>query len=792
MKKILFSIVTVLLLGTSYSQNENVSGRVFEYISKDSISPLPGVNVYYSGTTLGTITNAEGFFELEHDHSRHKLVFSFIGFQKDTLDIKHDQEINIILKDGEILDEFVVEFRKGGYSFSKFDPRDAHIITTGELRKAACCNLAESFETNPSIDASFTDAVTGTKQIEMLGLSGKYVQILSGNIPTVRGLAVIYGLDQIPGAWINGISVSKGAGSVLNGYESMVGQINLDLKQPGNSEKFHLNIYGNQGGRIEGNTYFNTKVGKKWETTFLAHAKNQQRENDRNKDGFLDNPLTDNYIFRNQWNFRSKKIHMELGANYVHSNGISGNFSLHDSLTPSISEGEYKVELNTDKVSGFTKIGYLFPNDDFKSLALQLSGLYNNQTALFGTKNYLGKQTSGYANIIFQQQIGKHKHHEGEEHDHEAEEQSHEGEEADNKAGENYYKVGVSLQYDNVQESLISPDQAFSMNGDYNLEELIPGGYVEFTHSSEKVGLVAGLRGDYSNVYGGFVTPRLHLRYNITNETVLKLMAGSGRRTPMLIMENVGLLASSRNWILHPNRQNNTNDNNPFGLAQEISWNFGGAFLQEFELFYREGSFHADFYHTSFQNQLIVDLDQTAREVQFYNLDGISVSNSLQLELNYELLKRFDIRLAYRYLDVYKTYTFQLREKPLLSKHRAFVNLAYETKKNKSKQWKFDITTQWIGSQRIPYTGDNIPEFVLPGRSDDYFLMSAQITRIFGKRLELYLGAENLLNYKQTNPILSSEDPYGDYFESSLVWAPVFGRMIYGGLRFTVGEVEHH
>ena len=751
----------------AYAQNEeedHITGHVFEIIN-DSLSPMPGVHVYYSGTTTGTITDVKGSFELEHDHSNHQLVFRFVGYQPDTLDIHHEEEINVVMGEGQILPDFVVEYHKGEYSFSKIDPRDAVIITQGELRKAACCNLAESFETNPSIDASFTDAVTGTKQIQMLGLSGKYVQIMSTNIPTVRGLAVIYGLDQIPGAWINGISVSKGAGSVLNGYESMVGQINLDLKQPGNSEKFHLNIYGNQAGRIEGNAYFNTTVGEKWETTLLVHGKNQSIENDRNKDGFLDNPLTENFIVGNQWNFRSKNIHMELGANYVHSNGIAGNLYLNDSLTPLFSEGEYKVELNTDKVSGFAKIGYLFPDEDFKSLAIQLSGSYNDQTAMFGIRNYSGNQTSGYANLIFQQEIGE----------------NHE---------ENYYKAGFSLQYDNVDETLHSEEATFDMNGNYQWEELVPGVYGEYTRATDKVGLILGLRGDYSSIYGAFITPRMHFRYTINNESVIKLMAGSGRRTPFLIMENVGYLASSRNWILHHPQPTNIPG---YGLDQEISWNFGAAFLKEFELFYREGSFHLDVYHTRFVNQLVVDLDESAREVWFYNLEGESISNSIQAELNYELFKRFDIRLAYRFLDVYKTYRSGLNEKPLLSRHRGFANIAYETKEKDHKQLKFDLTTQWIGSQRISNTRDNPTEYVLPGRSDDYILMSAQFTRVFGDRFEMYLGVENLLNYRQTNPILSSEDPYGDYFESALVWAPIFGRMFYGGLRFTIeGPKDEH
>ena len=759
MKLKFFSFLFLFPAFIGYAQSDQqdlISGHVFEIIN-DTLSPLPGVHVYYSATTQGTTTDTNGYFELVDDHSNYQLVFRFIGFQPDTLEIDHKEVINVVMGEGNILEDFEVQYRQGSYTFSKIDPRDAQYITQKELRKAACCNLAESFETNPSIDASFTDAVTGTKQIQMLGLSGKYVQTLSGNIPNVRGLSVIYGLKETPGAWINGISVSKGAGSVLNGYESMVGQINIDLKQPGNSEKFHLNIYGNQAGRIEGNAIYNTTIGEKWETTLLIHGENQTIENDRNKDGFLDNPLREDYVIQNQWNFRSNNLHMELGANYVHSNSVSGNLYLHDSLTPSTSEGEYKVQLNTDKISGFAKIGYLFPNEDFKSLAIQLSGTYNDQHAQFGVRDYQGYQTSGYANLIFQQEIGEN-------------------------SEENYYKVGASLQYDNVDETLQSEEAVFSMNGTYQWKEWVPGIYGEFTRNTEKLGLILGLRGDYSNIFGAFITPRLHLRYNINNETVIKLMAGSGRRTPFLIMENVGYLASSRNWIL----ATATPYTNSYGLDQEISWNFGGALLKEFELFYREGTVHLDFYHTRFVNQLVVDLDESAREVWFYNLNGESISNSIQAELNYELFKRFDIRLAYRFLDVYKTYLSGLNEKPLLSRHRGFVNLAYETKKKDHKQWKFDLTAQWIGSQRIPNTRDNPELYALPGRSEDYMLMNAQVTRVFGERLEVYLGGENLLNYRQSNPILSSENPYGEYFESALIWAPIFGRMFYGGLRYTI------
>ena len=321
MKKYISLLIFFLLVNFSYSQknkvSEPLSGHVFELTNNDSLFPLPGVNVYYLGANSGTSTDASGFFSIPYLLDNQTLIFSYTGYQTDTLKLRQNQEINVVMSEGKILSDLIVEFKKGSYTFSKMDPRNAHIIGQDELRKAACCNLAESFETNPSIDATFTDAITGTKQIQMMGLSGKYVQMLSGNIPIIRGISILNGLKQIPGSFIHEIAVSKGSGSVLNGYESMVGQININLKQPGNAEKLHLNVYLNQGGRSEYNAFFSKKFSNKWSTTLLAHFEDQQIANDRNQDGFLDNPLRNDYVVHNQWNYRSKLIHMELGLNGV-------------------------------------------------------------------------------------------------------------------------------------------------------------------------------------------------------------------------------------------------------------------------------------------------------------------------------------------------------------------------------------------------------------------------------------------------------------------------------------------
>ena len=753
-------LTLILFVNFGFSQKEKredaYTGYVFELINNDSLSPLTGVNVYYPSSSSGTITNSDGFFNIAKNPNYKTLIFSYTGYQTDTLEINNKKEINIVMSEGKILKDLIVEFKKGSYTFSKMDPRNAHLIGQDELRKAACCNLAESFETNPSIDATFTDAITGTKQIQMMGLSGKYVQMLSGNIPIIRGISILNGLRQIPGSFIHEMAVSKGSGSVLNGYESMVGQININLKQPENAEKLHLNFYLNQGGRSEYNAFFSKKFNNKWSTTLLAHFEDQQRTNDRNKDGFLDNPLRNDFVFHNQWNYRSKLIHMELGINGVTGKTESGKKQKWlDTAIPV----DYGVDMTTNKINGFAKIGYLFPNDDFKSLALQLSSTYNKQNSTIGPTVYIGSQYSGYANLIYQQEVGINK-------------------------DENYFKVGASCQLDSLSENV----QSFTVHPPINrFLEIVPGVFGEFTHNSEKFGLITGLRGDYTSFYNTyFLTPRLHFRYSPNTDLAFKFMAGSGRRTPFMLMENMGYMASSRNWII---------DENVYGIqglmddvGQEYSLNLGLAMVKEFTFLNRDGVLTLDAYHTSFINQLVIDLYQSARELHFYALNGKSFSNSFQSEINFSVNRRLDIRTAYRFLDVKTKYKSGLIEKPLLSKHRGFLNIAYSTRKIKNRQWKIDLTTQWIGSQRIPFTGDNDSLFQLLERSEGYLLLNGQLTRTFGKKIDAYLGVENALNYRQVNPILSSENPYSEYFDSALIWAPIFGRMIYLGFRFTIKD----
>jgi outer membrane receptor protein involved in Fe transport len=613
-----------------------------------------------------------------------------------------------------------------------------------ELLKAACCNLSESFETSPSVDVSFTDAVTGTRQIEMLGLAGPYTQITRENMPDVRGLASLYGLTFTPGTWISSIQLNKGTGSVINGFESIAGQINVELQKPEDSDKLYLNVYANQAGRVEANANLAFKINDKWATGVLLHAKSNSIKQDRNEDGFLDMPIGQTYIALNRWKYSGEnglRFQLGLKATYVEQVGGQVDFN---PITDAGSTNYWGMENKTNRYEAWLKIGKVYADKPWRSVGFQLSGLLQDQKNYFGLTKYDGRQEGAYANLIYQSIIGNTDH---------------------------VIRLGASFQYDNYQEELDSIN--------YDHLEVVQGVFGEYTYFiNDQVSMVAGLRGDYHNSYEFFVTPRFHIRYAPQPTTVIRASAGRGQRTAIIIAENLGLLASSREWMI----VGETNPNLPYGLEAEVAWNFGANVSQDFELFYREGVISADFYYTTFENQIVVDRDYSARELRFYNLDGKSFSQSFQIQLDYELIKRLDLRLAYRWYDVQTTYSGTLLSKPFVSSDRAFINLAYQTR----NYWSFDFTLNWQGAKRIPSTAENPSEYQLAGRSPSFFIANMQVSKNWNKKFEVYAGVENLFNFRQEDPIVASSEPFSEYFDASLIWGPIFGRNIYAGLRFYI------
>ena len=735
-----FIIISVFIfLFNTQAKSQQIQGKIMEETEKGTV-PLQGANIFWLGTTTGTSSNADGYFTITKDNKEKYLVISYTGYKSDTIFVKTQLEINVVLSSSVDLQEVDITSHARTSNIAYMSTFKVEKIGEGELQKAACCNLSESFETNPSVDVSFTDAVTGTRQIQMLGLAGPYTQITRENMPNIRGLSAIYGLTYTPGTWISNINLIKGTGSVLNGYESIAGQIDVDLWKPINMDKFYLNLFANMEGRLEANTNLLFDVGKGWKTSFLLHAKTNQLRNDYNNDGFMDGPIATNLIGMNRWVKKLDNGNMQVAVKVTYIDQTGGQMDYEKGLDQTAQQ-IWGMENQTKRFEAWLKRGVIFKKKRYQSIGFQASGVYHDQHNIFGLTDYKATQKSFYANLIFQSIIGNTNHK---------------------------YKLGSSFVYDDYQQQL--------KQDNWNHTEIIPGIFAEYTYNwNDRLNLVAGIRGDYHNTYGFFATPRLHLRYLLSEDLVVRVSAGRGQRTAQIISENMGVLASSRIFEVH-----SENTNTPYGLDAEVAWNYGINLTWDFELDYREGTISTDFYRTNFQNQIVVDLDSDVRKVMFYNLDGESYSNSFQVQFDYELIKRLDVRLAYRWFDVHTTYGNELMQKPLVSSHRSFINLAY----NSRAFWKFDATLNWQGEKRIPSTIDN----PLPYQRDDYspsfFMLNAQITKSWKGKFDVYLGAENLLNYKQNNPIIASDQPFSEYFDASLVWGPIFGRKVYIGLRY--------
>ncbi|MFC2129761.1 TonB-dependent receptor domain-containing protein, partial [Bacteroidota bacterium] len=719
--------------------SSKVRGIVLE-VDTEARAPLQGANIYWAQTSLGAITDSTGYFEIDLTLASSELVVSYVGYGRDTIEVNEAKAFEIEFNTALGLDEVVITYRTSATSFNMKNPFNVQEMHEKELLKAACCNLSESFETNPAVEVSFTDAVTGTRQIEMLGLAGPYVQITQENMPSVRGLASIYGLTFTPGPWISGIQLNTGTGSVVNGFESITGQINVELKKPEDSERLYINLYGNEAGRIEANVNAAHSINEKWHTGLLVHGKYQPIKMDRNSDGFVDHPAGTNAIFLNRWKYQGNNgLQSQLGIKGTFINMQSGQMDFdHDQAFDSQTAWGSYTKIN--RIEAWLKVGTVFPEKPFSSLGFQLSGMAHMQDALFGRRIYDATQQSLYSNLIYQGIIGSTNHQ---------------------------FRTGISFQLDNFTELIDTLT--------FNRNEMVPGLFYEYTFNfMDRVSIVSGIRGDYHNQYGLFFTPRIHMRYSLSDFTVLKAMAGRGQKTANIFAENIGMLASSRNIVIE-----GVDNGNPYGLEPEVAWNTGVSFGQEFVLGLQDGLVRIDYYYTSFTNQIIANYDRDPGLIYLSNLDGQSFSSSLQTQIDYELFTRFDLRMAYRFNDVRSTIDGELLAEALTPRHRAFVNLAYET----MDKWMFDLTVNWQGAKRIPDTSPNPVVFQMDEYSPDFLLVNAQISKKIGEKIEIYVGAENLLNYRQANPIIDAENPFGDYFDASLIWGPVFGRKVYGGVR---------
>jgi len=742
--KILFIIL--YFIPTLFFAQDKIKGMVMEPSPQGKHLPLPGANVIWDGTSVGTITDIDGNFTLPYESSYKRLIISYVGYKSKTIDVKNPNTIiHILLQPTDDLQEVTVKTRKKASATSYIASQNITTISSKELLKAACCNLSESFETNPSIDVNFSDAISGTKQIKMLGLTSPYILITTENVPSIRGAAQTYGLSFIPGTWVESIQVTKGAGSVTNGFESIAGQINAELVKPLTDKKFFVNAYGSINGRLELNTHFNTKLNEKWSTGLYIHGDKRGEKFDNNRDTFLDLPVGNQINVMNRWQYTNprKGLISFFNFRFLDDKKQSGQIN-YDSNIHKFGNTVWGSEVNTKRLEFSGKFGYVNPEIPYQSLGLQAAYSGHNQNSYFGNRTYDINQKSVYVSLVYNSIISDSRHK---------------------------IKTGIGFSHDTYDERVSTID--------YSRRENSIGGFFEYTFDNlDAINLTAGIRVDHHNVLGTFVTPRFHARYTPWEKSALRFSFGRGKRAASIFAENQRLFASSRIINIQ------SSGGNIYGLNPEIAWNYGISFLQGFQLFKRKADINIDFYRTDFQNQVVVDYE-TPTEINFYNLDGKSFANSFQLEFSYTPLERLDLKLAYKYYDVKTQYKSGMLEKPLIPNHRLFANASYETKPStKGGFWKFDVTCNWIGKQRFSSTLQSPEVFRLNSHSPTFSTLNAQLTKVLSNQFEMYLGGENITNVRQDNPILSANNPFGANFDSTFIYGPIFGSMYYAGIRF--------
>lgn len=627
---------------------------------------------------------------------------------------------------------------------------NSDMINAKELLRAACCNLGESFTTNPSVDVNYADAATGAQQIKLLGLSGTYVQMLTENIPNYRGAAAPFALGYIPGPWMQSIQVSKGASSVKNGYESITGQINVEFKKPQATPFADANLYYNSKGKLEANIGANLHLSKRWRTALLGHYEILDKAHDDNGDGFADLPKVRQGALQSRWAWMGDHYVFQASVKGLKEHREGGQIG-HSSTTENSEEchiiNPYLIDITNERYEAFTKNAYIFDKERATNVALILSGSLHHENAAYGYKLYNANQRNGYASLMFESDFGEHHN----------------------------ISTGISLNHDLYDQRYRLVNDIYAAELTQYEDETTPGAYVQYTYKlGEKLTVMGGLRWDHSNIYGGFVTPRMHVRYSPNDIITLRGSIGKGYRTNHVLAENNYLLASGRKIVIDQN------------LDQEEAWNYGISAAFNIPIGEKKLELNAEYYYTDFVHQLLVDLDTNPHVVHFTNLNGDSYSHTYQIEATYPFFKGFTLTATYRNTNVKSTYNGVLKEKPLTNRYKGLLTASYAPGLGK---WQFDVTLQLNGGGRMPTaytTAEGQPSW--NERYKGYEQLSAQVTRFF-RYWSIYAGGENITGFKQKNPIIGANDPWGSNFDSTMIWGPVHGAIYYIGVRLNWNKI---
>ena len=732
--------LTIFLITSQITFGQVITGSVTNIFGE----PLIGANIHWQGTDIGTSTNEAGAFEIEDINKGNRvLVFSYLGFKSDSVKVGDLTHWKMQLIEDNTLSTVDISAKSQATRFADGVIK-AEVLGTRELERAACCSLAGCFNTNASVDAATTNVVTDAKELRVLGLSGVYNQILIDGMPLVQGLSYTFGSSSIPGTMIEEIFVSKGANSVIQGYESISGQINIMPKSPAKAEKLFLNALVNSFGQSQYNANYMHKKSN-WSNFTNVHATLPAGTIDGDKDGFQDVAQINRISLFNKWiydNPDNQKIKSQIGIRFWNENRIGGQTNYDKKIHKGSGE-VYGQQIYLSQVDLYTKLNYKL--GALTSLIWVNSGFYHNQESIYGQKNYLANQKNVYSNLVLDHNFGENQHN---------------------------WKTGISIRNNSLTEdiSFVANPLNLSYAGNYVNDYTVPGIFTEGVFYIDNFTIMGGIRADKHGNFGWKITPRMLIRAEVSENTDIRFSAGKGFRRVHLFSEQVMLLASNRDVIIE----------NEF--APEEAINLGLNLIQRFKVGDISTSFVVDGYLTFFQNQVFPDFDREVGKIFVNNFTQDSYSRNIQVENKWEFSPQIDFKWAYNYQWTAREIEGKMESLPLIPKHKILSQASLSTKDN---LWQGDLTFRWIGSKRLPNTEDYPIQYKQESESPSYSQIDFQLTKRW-TRFELYAGIENITNFRQNFPILGSDEPFGPFFDSSFNWGPTKGREFYIGFRYKV------
>ena len=647
------------------------------------------------------------------------------------------------------LEASVFVARQSGNYLSKGKDLRTEVVTAAGLCKMACCNLAESFENSASVTVGYSDAVTGARQIRLLGQSGIYTQMLDENRPVMRGLSAPFGLNYVPGQWLESIQIAKGVTSVINGVESMTGQINMEHRKPTDETPLYVQASVMNDTKCDLNLLSAIQFDElsTWSTIFLAHVDGNFKSMDMNGDGFMDDPRQLQLSFSNRWlYFGQDGVQVRFGVRAIQDRRNGGQME-------EKGDGRWKADILNRSLGSYVKVGVPLNEENTSNFALVADYTFQRMDSGYGNKllmdasraysYYDAGQHSAFLNLLYQNQ--------------------------DNDS--HHFTLGLSEMLDVYNESFCWSDASRTVLSN-------TGVFGEYTFRDEdRFSAIIGLRGDYYNNAGFRFTPRVTLKYAPNENWVFRANGGRGIRFSTPLIDNMGVLSSGKvlngDLMSHPLEQ---------------SWTYGANATWYLPFDESQKTYLSlDWFGTNFTDQVLVDYSD--KSIDFYMLGKgqKSYTNNFQLDFSSELFRGFTATLTARVTDAHQQLKNQSSDiKPMTSLYKGVLNLQYATRLNK---WIFDFTASVNGPCKVWDFMKGMDGMYGDGYTPVYPLLYAQVTRRF-KGFDIYVGGENLTNYTQPNPIISADSPFSHNFDASCVWGPIMGIKIYAGIRLTIWKTE--